>query len=423
MDYKKMNLNINKFISETISSLKVTFRALRFRNFRLFYSGQFISLMGTWMQQVALSWLVYRLTGSVLLLGFISFITLFPSFVISPFAGVWSDRFDRHRILIWTQSLFMIQALILAALVLMNLITVRQIIGLSLFLGCINAFDIPARQAFVIEMIEDRNDLGNAIALNSAMFNATRFFGPSIAGILIASVGEGICFLINGLSYIAVIWALLAMQIVHKKGNDKKSSLFAELKEGFLYVFRNPEMRSILLLLALTSIMGMPFFVLMPAFAKDILHGGAHTLGFLMSSLGAGALLGAFYLASRVNFKGLRKKILLSVFIFGFGLMGMSIVHNLWSLSLVFLSGFGMMLQIASSNTWLQMNVEDDKRGRMISFFAVAFLGVAPFGSLLSGILADKLGVPATLFIGGLCCVLGALLFRLKNNQHRSLSC
>lgn len=418
-----MNLNINEILSEMLTSLKLTFRALRFRNFRLFYSGQFISLIGTWMQQVALSWLVYRLTGSVFLLGLISFISLFPSFIISPFAGVWSDRFDRHRILIWTQSLFMIQALILAALVLANIVTIEQIIGLSLFFGCINAFDIPARQAFVIEMIDDRRDLGNAIALNSAMFNATRFFGPSIAGILIASVGEGICFLINGLSYITVIWALLAMQIVHKEGEDNKSSLFAELKEGFFYVFRNPEMRSILLLLALTSIMGMPFFVLMPAFAKDVLHGGAHTLGFLMSSLGAGALLGAFYLASRVNFKGLRKKILLAVFIFGFGLVGMSIVHTLWSISFVFLSGFGMMIQIASSNTWLQMNVEDDKRGRMISFFAVAFLGVAPFGSLLSGILAHKLGVPTTLFIGGICCILGALLFRIRNNQQLKSSC
>ncbi|MEN6624320.1 MAG: MFS transporter [Smithella sp.] len=418
-----MNLNANNFFSKTVSNLKLTFRALRFRNFRLFYSGQFISLIGTWMQQVALSWLVYRLTGSVFLLGFISFISLFPSFVISPFAGVWTDRIDIHRILIWTQSLFMLQALVLAVLVLMDIITIQEIIGLSFFFGCINAFDIPARQAFVIEMIEDRSDLGNAIALNSAMFNATRFFGPSIAGVLIASVGEGFCFLINGLSYIAVIWALLAMQLIHKNGEGKKSSVFAELMEGFLYVFRNQEMKSILLLLALTSIMGMPFFVLMPAFAKDVLHGGAHTLGFLMSSLGAGALLGAFYLASRINFTGLRKKILLSVFIFGFGLIGMSIVHNLWSLLLVFLSGFGMMIQIASSNTWLQMNVEDDKRGRMISFFAVAFLGVAPFGSLLSGILADKLGVSTTLFIGGMSCILGALLLRIRNNRKHHSSC
>jgi MFS family permease len=235
-----MNLNINDFFSKTVNSLKLIFRALRFRNFRLFYSGQFISLIGTWMQQVALSWLVYRLTGSVFLLGLISFISLFPSFVISPFAGVWSDRLDRHRILIWTQSLFMIQALTLAVLVLANIITIQQIIGLSFVLGCVNAFDIPARQAFVIEMIEDRNDLGNAIALNSAMFNATRFLGPSIAGILIASVGEGICFLINGLSYIAVIWALLAMQIVHQKGEGKKSSLIADLKEGFFMFFAIP---------------------------------------------------------------------------------------------------------------------------------------------------------------------------------------
>lgn len=419
-----MNLTVNEIISETISSFKLTFRALRFRNFRFFYSGQLISLTGTWMQQVAVSWLVYRLTSSVFLLGLIGFISQFPTFVISPFAGVWSDRFDKHRILIWTQSLSMIQALTLAALMLTNVITVWQIIGLSLFIGCVNAFDVPARQSFIVDMIEDRRDIGNAIALNSAMFNATRFLGPFIAGILIAAVGEGLCFLINGLSYIAVIWALMAMQIVHEKKESKNNSLFEELKEGFIYVFRNPKMRAILLLLALTSIMGIPFIVLMPAFARDILHGGAHTLGFLMSSLGAGALLGAFCLASRASVKGLRKNIPLAVFVFGFGLIGMSFSHFLWiSLLLIFLSGFGMMIQIAASNTWLQTNVDDDKRGRMVSFFAVSFLGVTPFGSLLAGILADKLGISTTLFIGGTCCIAGALLFRYRNHPPAASYC
>jgi len=413
----------NETIPATIGNLKLTFRALRSSNYRLFFSGQFISLIGTWMQQIAVSWLVYRLTNSVFLLGFVGFISQFPTFIISPFAGVWSDRINKHRILIWTQSLSMIQALTLAALVLTNTITVWQIIGLSLFLGCINAFDVPARQSFIIEMIEDRRDLGNAIALNSAMFNGTRFLGPFVAGILIAAVGEGICFLINGLSYIAVIYALMAMRIVYVKKESTKKSMLEELRDGFVYVFRDPKMKSILLLLALTSIMGIPFIVLMPAFAKDILRGGPQTLGFLMSSLGAGALSGAFYLASRTDVKGLRKNIPLVVCVFGLALIGMSLTRSLGiSLTLIFLAGFGMMIQIASSNTWLQTNVDDDKRGRMISFFAVSFLGMAPFGSLLAGSLAGKLGVSLTLLIGGMCCILGALFFRAKNYPRAASS-
>ncbi|MEN6374138.1 MAG: MFS transporter [Smithella sp.] len=409
-----MNLRIT--LSEITGSLKLTFRALQSRNYRLFFSGQFISLTGTWMQQIAVSWLIYRMTNSVFLLGFVGFINMFPTFVISPFAGVWSDRTNKHRILIWTQSLSMIQALILALLVLTDSIAVWQIIGLSLFIGCINAFDVPARQSFVIEMIEDRRDLGNAIALNSAMFNGTRFLGPFLAGILIAAFGEGICFLINGLSYIAVIYALLSMQIVYLKKEIRNNSMLQELKEGFSYVLNSPKMRSILLLMALTSIMGIPFIVLIPAYAKDILQGGPHTLGFLMSSMGAGAFLGAFYLASRVNVKGLRKNIPFAVCVLGLGLIGLSLSHLLWiSLILIFLAGFGMMMQVASSNTWLQTNVDDDKRGRMMSFFAVSFLGMAPFGSLLAGSMAARLGIGLTLFAGGICCILGALLFHFRN--------
>jgi MFS family permease len=268
----------------------------------------------------------------------------------------------------------------------------------------------------VIEMIDDRKDLGNAIALNSAMFNATRFLGPFIAGILIAAVGEGICFLINGLSYIAVIIALLAMNIVNIKKVIRKTGIVEEFKEGFVYVFGDQKMRSILLLMALTSVMGMPFIVLMPAFAKDILQGGAHTLGFLMSSLGAGALLGAFYLASRQSIKGLRKNIPLAVTVFGLGLIGLAFSHFLAiALLLTLIAGFGMMVQVASSNTWLQTNVDDDKRGRMLSFFAVSFLGMAPFGSLLAGSLAGAIGVSLTLLIGGICCIGGAILFRARN--------
>lgn len=410
-----MHIYISEAFTESINGIILTFRALKSRNYRLFYLGQFISLIGTWMQQVAVSWLVYRLTGSVFLLGFVGFISQIPTFLISPFAGVWSDRISKYRILIWTQSLSMIQALILAALVLSGTIQVWQIILLSLFMGCINAFDVPARQAFIIEMIEDRKDLGNAIALNSAMFNGTRFLGPFVAGILIAAVGEGICFLINGISYIAVIVALLAMNIVYVKKEINKTGLLEELKEGFVYVFSNPKMRSIILLMALTSIMGVPFIVLMPAFAKDILRGGPHTLGFLMSAMGAGALFGAFYLAAKVNIKGLRKNIPLAVGIFSLGLIGLSLSRTLTiALMLTFIAGFGMMIQVASSNTWLQTNVEDNKRGRMISFFALSFLGMAPFGSLLAGAMAEAIGVTLTLLIGGCCCLLGSIFFNYQ---------
>ena len=396
-------------------NLKFLFRTLQSRNYRLFFTGQFISLIGTMIQQIAVSWLVYRMTNSVFLLGLVGFAGQFPTFVITPFAGVWSDRFNRHKILVLTQALSLIQALALAILVLSGAITVWQIILLSLFIGCVNAIDMPNRQSFVIYMIDDRKDLSNAIALNSAMFNGTRFIGPFIAGVLIATTGEGICFLINALSYIAVIAALLSMKIDHIKGNVSKTSVLTELKEGFTYVFGNPKIRAILMLVMLTSIMGVPFIVLMPAFAKDILQGGPHTLGFLMSALGAGALLGAFYLASRTNIKGLLKIINMGAFIFGIGLIGCSLSQSLWiSILMVFIAAFGMMVQVASTNTWLQTNVDDDKRGRTMSFYVVSFMGMAPFGSLLAGSLAGMMGVANTLMLGGICCVMGATVYARK---------
>ena len=405
--------NTGTAIFQNLMNLKFLFRTLQSRNYRLFFIGQFISLIGTWIQQIAVSWLVYRMTNSVFLLGLVGFVSQFPTFVITPFAGVWSDRFNRHKILVLTQTLSLIQALALAILVLSGAITVWQIILLSLFIGCVNAIDMPNRQSFVIHMIDDRNDLGNAIALNSAMFNGSRLIGPFIAGVLIATVGEGICFLINALSYIAVIAALLSMNTDHIKGNvSSKTSVLEELKEGFTYVFGNARIRAILILVALTSIMGVPFIVLMPAFAKDILQGGPHTLGFLMSALGAGALLGAFYLASRTKIKGLQKLINMGAFIFGIGLIGFSFSRFLWiSILMVFIAAFGMMVQVASTNTWLQINADDDKRGRTMSFYVVSFMGMAPFGSLLAGSLAGFIGVPDTIFIGGTVCILGAIFF------------
>ena len=404
--------NTGMAIFQNLKNFKFLFRTLQSRNYRLFFIGQFISLIGTWIQQIAVSWLIYKMTNSVFLLWLVGFVSQFPTFVITPFAGVWSDRFNRHKILVLTQTLSLIQALVLAILVLSGAITVWQIILLSLFIGCVNAIDMPNRQSFVIYMIDDRNDLGNAIALNSAMFNGSRFIGPFIAGVLIATVGEGICFLINALSYIAVIVAILSMNIDHIKINISKTSVMEELKEGFTYVFGNTRIRAMLILVSLTSIMGVPFIVLMPAFAKDILQGGPHTLGFLMSALGAGALLGAFYLASRTNIKGLQKIINMGAFIFGIGLIGFSFSRSLWiSILMVFIAAFGMMLQVASTNTWLQTNVDDDKRGRTMSFYVVSFIGMAPFGSLLAGSVAGFIGVPYTIFTGGTVCILGAIFF------------
>ena len=406
---------LNATTSARPKGLKLIFRTLRYRNYRLFFAGQCISLIGTWMQQIALSWLVYRLTHSVFLLGMVGFVSQFPTFLFAPFAGVLSDRLNRHHILIFTQSMSMLLAMTLAVLVLTGTIAVWHILLLTLFLGCVNALDIPTRQSFVIYMIDKREDLGNAIALNSAMFNGARFLGPSVAGLLIAAVGEGICFLLNGLSYLAVIAALLSMKLPPVHSESIKANMLHDFKEGLAYTFGSQPIRSILLLLALTSFMGVPYAVLMPAFARDILHGGPHTLGFLMSATGAGALLGAVYLASRRSIIGLGKIIPITAGIFGMGLIGFSLSRILWlSLLLMFIAGFGIMVQVASSNTLLQTIVDDNMRGRVMSFFAVSFMGMAPFGSLLAGSLAGIMGVANTLMMGGIFCVMGATVYARK---------
>jgi MFS family permease len=394
------------------TGLKFIARALYSRNYRLNFAGQGISLIGTWMQRIAIGWLVYRLTHSVFLLGMVGFAGQIPILLLSPIAGVLADRWDRRRLIIVTQILSMLQAFVLTFLILSHTIAIWHIIFLSIFLGIVNSFDTPVRQAFVVEMIEKKEDLGNAIALNSSVFNGARLLGPSIAGILIAAVGEGICFLLNGISYIAVIFALMAMKITSRKMPIRKTHVLQELKEGFTYSFSFTPVRSILLLLGLVSLVGMPYAILMPVFAKDILHGGPHTLGFLMGATGVGALVGAFYLASRKSAKGLEKIIALSTTIFGIGLVIFSSSRVIWlSLPLMSLTGFGMMVQMASSNTILQTIADDDKRGRVMSFYTMSFLGTAPFGSLLAGGLASKIGTPQTLLLGGACCVLGSFLF------------
>ena len=414
-----MNTFKNQLVN--ILGLNAIVRSLRYRNYRLFFYGQTISLIGTWIQRIAVPWLVYRLTGSVFLLGLVGFAGQIPTFLISPFAGVLIDRWNRQKILVVTQVLALIQALVLALLFYEKSISIWHIAILSVFLGIINAFDMPARQAFVVDMIEKKEDLGNAIALNSSMVNGARLLGPSIAGVLIALTGEGMCFLINGISYFFVIFFLLRMKISPHEVKPQNKNVMQNMKEGFKYTFGFLPIRYIILLLSLVSLMGMPYTVLMPVFAKTILHGGPHTFGFMMGATGIGALVGAFYMASRKKVVGLEKFIPWFAAIFGIGLITFSLSHYfVLSLVLLLITGFGMLMQMTSSNTILQTIVDDDKRGRVMSFYTMAFMGTAPFGSLLAGTLASKIGAPNTLLIGGVACIMGAFVFARKLPEIKS---
>jgi MFS family permease len=405
----------SRYFSKIPKGFKSTFRSLKYHNFRLFFGGQSISLIGTWMQRIAMPWLVYDISHSVILLGVVGFAGQIPTFLLASFGGVITDRWNRYHILIVTQILAMIQALLLALLFYTGVLQVSYILLLSVFLGCINAFDTPARQSFLIEMVENKEDLPNAIALNSTMANGARLLGPSIAGVLIALIGEGACFLINGLSYIVVIISLMNMKIVPRKINPVKKDIFREMKEGYNYTFGFPPLKYVILLLALISLWGMPYTVLMPVFAKEIFHGGPHVFGFLMGAAGMGALLGAIYLASRKTVLGLEKLIPFSAALFGAGLIAFSLSRFLWlSLILVAIVGLGMMLQMASSNTIIQTVAEDNMRGRVMSFYTMAFFGMAPFGSLLAGSMAKVFGAPMTLSIGGIVCIVAAIYFAFK---------
>jgi MFS family permease len=392
-----------------MNGLRTALRALESRNYRLFFAGQTVSLIGTWMTRLATSWLVYRLTGSAALLGTVMFCSQIPMFFLAPIAGVWVDRWDRQRTLVLTQVLSMLQSLALAALTLGGVIRIWHLVVLSLVQGIVNAIDMPARQAFVIEMVERRGDLANAIALNSSMVNATRLIGPAVAGMVIAAIGEGWCFLVDGISYIAVIASLLAMRIQRVEMSEIRPNIVHELTEGWRYVRESRPISVLLLLLALVSLVGMPYTVLMPVFAQRILHGGANTLGFLMAASGVGALVAALLLAARQTVVGLGRWIGASTILFGASLIGFALSRRLW-LSLAFLpfTGFGMMQEMAASNTILQTIVDDDKRGRVMAYYAMAFQGVAPFGSLLGGALSDRIGPTETLVVGGaFCMVLG----------------
>ncbi|WP_242022239.1 MFS transporter [Microcoleus sp. FACHB-831] len=396
--------------------------ALRSRNYQLFFAGQGLSLIGTWMTQVATIWLVYSLTNSALLLGVVGFAGQIPSFILTPFGGVIVDRFPRHRLLIATQIMAMIQSLALAFIALTGIINIWQIIVLSVFQGVINAVDAPARQAFVPEIVEKKEDLANAIALNSSMFNGARLIGPAIGGLLVASVGAGYCFLIDGISYIAVIIALLAMKLEPRKIKVSNKHPWKTLKEGFAYTFGFPPIRYIIMLLALVSFMGMQYTVLVPIFATNILHGGAETLGFLMAASGVGALIGAVHLSTRPSILGLGKLIAFAPALMGIGLIGFALSRVLViSLLMMLLVGLGFILQFTSSNTVVQTIVEDDKRGRVMSIYTMAFFGVVPLGNLLAGSLASRIGAPNTLIIAGSFCILGSILFSKQLPKLRDI--
>jgi MFS family permease len=403
--------------SRSGSGISHAWRALRHRNFRLFFSGQSISLIGTWMTRIATSWLVYRLTGSALLLGLVGFMGQIPTFLLAPFAGVWVDRLDRRRVLLWTQALAAAQSLMLAGLTLSKRVTIDEILVLSAFQGLINAFDMPGRQAFLVQMVEDRKDLGNAIAINSSMVNLARLVGPSLAGLIIAAFGEGYCFVIDGVSYFAVIASLALMHIKPLTTARAATSMLAQLKEGWAYVSGFAPVRTILLLFALVSLMGMPFVVLMPIFASQVLHGGPHTFGVLMGASGVGALVSALSLAVRKTVLGLGRMIPIAAASFGVGLILFGLSRVMWfSMLMMLLVGFGMMQGMAASNTIVQTLVPEDRRGRVMSYYTMAFVGMAPFGSLLAGSLAHWLGAPRTVMITGSVVIVGALWFasRLK---------
>jgi MFS family permease len=378
----------------------------------LFFSGQSISLIGTWTQRIATPWLVYRMTHSPLLLGVVGFAGQLPTFLISPYAGVITDRIDRYKVLLTTQILAMLQATMLCLLYFTHKIEVWQIIALGIVLGIINAFDVPARQSLVIKMVDDKKDLGNAIALNSSMVNAARLIGPSVAGVLIAYFGEGFCFLINAISYLFVITTLLFMTIKPNTIIPSQKNIIQEFREGFNYTFGNITIKTLILLLAVISLVGMPYTILMPIFAGNILHGSSHTFGFLMASTGVGALVGSLYMASRKNVAGLEKLVPISSIIFGCGIIAFALSRNLYlSMFVLLFTGLGMIFQMAASNTIIQTIVDETKRGRVMSFYTMAFMGAAPFGSLLAGWSANIIGAPITLVIGGIFCIIGAIVY------------
>ncbi len=403
-------------------SISHAWRALRHRNFQLFFAGQSISVIGTWMTRVATTWLVYHLTHSALLLGFVGFAGQIVSFALGPFAGVWVERLDRRKLLVWTQAAAAVQSLALAALTLSQVISLWEIIVLTSLQGLINAFDMPARQSFLLQMVNGRNDLGNAIAINSSMANGARLVGPALAGLVIAAAGEGWCFLIDGISYFAVIASLLLMRIKPLDSPRNASSMFEQMREGWDYVITFRPIRTILLLFSLISLMGYSWSVLLPVFAGQVLHGGATTLGWLTTASGIGALVSGLSLAVRKSVLGLTRMLQIATAMLGCALILFGLSYALWlSLLSMVVVGFGMIQAASVSNTIIQSLVPEDKRARAMSYYTMAFFGSAPFGSLLAGMLAERIGAPHTVIVTGLFCIAGSFWFTLELPKIRAV--
>src|ERR1700743_3404374 len=384
-----------------------TFSAFRSRNYRLYFTGQSISLIGTWMQKTAVSWVIYSLTHSTFMLGLTLFASQFPSFLFSLIGGVVSDRYNRFRVLLTTQVASMIQATLLAVLIFANHYQVWEILSLSVLLGIINAFDVPARQSLVYEMVDDKNDLSNALALNSSMVNLSRLIGPALAGIVLETFGDGTCFLLNAVSFLAVIGSLLLMRLPKYVKKEHKKNVFGELKEGMAYIKRTPSIAFVLIMLALISLMVLPFSTLIPYYAKDVFKGTASTFGVIDSFIGLGAFSGAIFLASQKTGANLKKILCINTLVFGAGLVLFSHEH-IYPLALVFvtIAGFGMMSQITVANTLIQTTVAPDMRGRVISFYAMAFFGMQPLGGLLVGLVSHLVGPSDTLMFEGVAALL-----------------
>jgi MFS family permease len=395
-----------------VAALSQGLRALRHRNFQLFFAGQGISVIGTWMTRVATGWLVYRLTHSALLLGVASFAAYFVSFVLGPFAGVWVERLERRRLLLATQAVAALQSLALAALTLLHVITIGEIVALAALQGLVNAFDMPARQSFLVQLVGRRSDLGNAIAINSSMVSLARLIGPACAGIIIGATNEGWCFLIDGISYFAVIASLCLITVNAQPAPRGGTSLMEQMREGWDYVRGFAPLRTILVLFALVCLMGYPYMVLLPVFAAQMLHGGPATLGWLSAASGLGALISGFSLAMRGSTAGLARMVQIATAVLGAALVLFGFSHSLWlSLVLLVFAGFGLIQVASAANTIIQSLVSDDKRARVMSYYTMAFFGSAPFGSLLAGLLAHRFGAPDAVIVTGVFCLTGALWF------------
>jgi MFS family permease len=402
--------------------LQSTFRALSNRDYRLFFFGQGASLIGTWMQHIAANWLIYELTHSDFMLGLSAFLELIPVFLFSPISGVFSDKFSRRKILIVVQIMAMMQALTFAAIALSGVIQVWQALTLCCVLGIINSFEMPVRQAFVIDLIKDRADLTNAIALNSMIFNVSRFIGPAIAGIVVAKFGTGICFLINGVSYFAIISSFLAMNPTNSVRVKTNNNILSDMKDGFFYSIKYIPIRDLLILVSVIGLFGMTFPALLPAFAKKVFSGGSNTFGILVSSIGAGALLATIYLATRKSIDGIGKIISIALYSLAISLIVFSFIKSLSiAIPILIIGGFSMVTAIASNNMVLQSIVDENKRGRVMSFYVMAFAGATPIGSLLAGTISSKIGPSKTLLIYGSACFILAVLVSIRLPRVKEL--